>query len=90
MHKGITQMDVKVTEITRKRNSMAIHKRAQWRARYNLLTDSIRTAKRNVRMNDTDHKAKIELEGLQTLAQIMMMERNLITWDLRDTAYEWV
>lgn len=83
-------MTTKTDATTRKRNSLAIEKRAQWRVRYNMLSDSIREAKRHVRVHDADQKAKIELEGLQTLAQIMMAERNLITWDLRDSAYEWV
>lgn len=83
-------MTNKTDAITRKRNSLAIQKRAAWRLRYRILADSIRKAKRQVHEKPCDLTVKIELEGLQSLAQIMMMERNLITWDLRDTAYEWV
>lgn len=83
-------MTDRVIEIVRKRNSLAIQKRVAWRARYHILTASIRQAKQEVRSRPCDHTAKIELEGLQSLAQIMMAERGLITLDLRDTAYKWV
>lgn len=74
----------------RKRNKLSVEKRSSWRSRYALLTAAIRTAKRKRRDQPHDACAQIELEGLQTLAQIMMMERVMITWDLRDSAYEWV
>jgi len=83
-------MTDRVMEIVRKRNSLAIQKRAAWRARYHILAASIRDAKQEVRAKPCDHVAKIELEGLQSLAQIMMTERGLITLDLRDSAYKWV
>lgn len=80
----------KVPEVIRKRNKWSVDKRAQWRARYALLTAAIRTAKRKRADHPHDAHVQIELEGLQTLAQIMMLERNMITLDLRDSAYEWV
>ncbi len=82
-------MTDRVSDLIRNRNSLAIQKRAAWRLRYRILADSIRKAKRQVQAKPCDLTVKVQLEGLQSLAQIMMMERNLITWDLRDTAYEW-
>lgn len=81
---------IQVPEVIRKRNKQSVDKRAQWRARYALLTATIRTAKRKRVKHPHDAHVQIELEGLQTLAQIMMLERTLITLDLRDSAYEWV
>ena len=80
----------KVPEVIRKRNKLSVDKRTAWRARYAMLTVSIKAAKQRVQQRPSDARAQIELEGLQTLAQIMMMERNMITMDLRDSAYEWV
>jgi hypothetical protein len=80
----------KVPEVIRKRNKLSVEKRAAWRVRYALLTASIRAAKQQVRSRPTDARAQIELEGLRALAQIMMLERGMITWDLRDSAYRWV
>jgi hypothetical protein len=83
-------MTERVPDVIRKRNKLSVDKRDQWRGRYALLTASIKAAKQQRRMHPSDARAQIELEGLQTLAQIMMMERNMITLDLRDSAYEWV
>lgn len=80
----------KVSEVIRKRNKQAVDKRTAWRNRYAMLTHSIRSAKWRVKSTPCDAQLQIELEGLQALAQIMMMERNMISWDLRDSAYEWV
>lgn len=80
----------RVQDVIRKRNSVAIQKRDAWRARYKILARSIQQAKHRVKVQPCDHKCKIELEGLQSLAQIMMAERGLITLDLRDSAYKWV
>lgn len=80
----------KVPEVIRKRNKFSVERRASWRARYALLTATIRTAKHKRRVQPHDAHVQIELEGLQTLAQIMMREREIISMDLRDSAYEWV
>ena len=80
----------RVHDSIRKRNSVAIQKRDAWRVRYKLLVKSIQQAKLRLRLSPLDHQTKIELEGLQSLAQIMMTERMIITMDLRDSAYRWV
>lgn len=77
-------------ESLRRRNNQALARRAAWRTRYRLLATSIRRGKSAVKRNPVSHQLKIELEGLQSLAQIMMRERELITLDLKDSAYEWV
>ena len=74
----------------RRRNNQAVARREAWRTRYRLLATSIRRGKSAVKRHPASHQHKIELEGLQSLAQIMMMERTLITFDLRDSSYEWV
>ena len=79
-----------VTDHMRKRNKLAVEQRATWRLKYNTLVLSIREHKEQVRVNPSCYRSKIELEGLQTLAQIMMTERCMITLDLRDSAYRWV
>jgi hypothetical protein len=83
-------MTDRVHDIIRRRNSVAIQKRDAWRARYKLLVKSIQQAKLRNRLYPLDHQTKIELEGLQTLAQIMMTERMIIGMDLRDSAYKWI
>lgn len=83
-------MTERVPDVIRKRNKLSVEKRSAWRARYARLTASIKAAKQRVKTHPADARVQIELEGLQTLAQIMMMERNMITMDLRDSAYEWV
>lgn len=77
-------------ESLRRRNNQAVARRAAWRTRYRLLATSIRRGKSAVKRQPSSHQLKIELEGLQSLAQIMMRERELITLDLKDSAYEWV
>lgn len=74
----------------RKRNKLAVDQRSAWRVKYHALVRSIKTHKARVRENPTCYQSKIELESLRTLAHIMMTERNLITMDLRDSAYTWV
>lgn len=80
----------RVPEAIRKRNKLSVEKRAAWRARYARLANAIKQQKRKRREDPHNAQIQIELEGLQTLAQIMMLERTMITWDLRDSAYAWV
>lgn len=87
---GIQIMINPVTNHMRKRNKLAMDQRTAWRIKYNTLALSIREHKEQVRVNPTCYRSKIELEGLQTLAHIMMAERCMITFDLRDSAYKWV
>lgn len=83
-------MTERVDESIRRRNSLAVKQRDAWRTRYKLLARSIQVAKHRVRTSPMDHAVKLELEGLQSLAQIMMCERSIITMDLQDSAYRWV
>lgn len=80
----------RVPEAIRKRNKLSVEKRAAWRARYARLANAIKQQKRKRSEDPHNAQIQIELEGLQTLAQIMMLERTMITWDLRDSAYAWV
>lgn len=83
-------MSYRVDDSIRKRNKLAIEKRDQWRVRYNALVDSIKQAKRERNRHPTNLAYKVRLESLQTMANLMMRDRVLITFDLRDSAYEWV
>jgi hypothetical protein len=87
---GVSSMDNLVSNYTRKRNKLAVEQRTTWRIKYHALVHSIREHKQQVRENPSCYRSKIELESLQTLAQIMMTERCMITFDLRDSAYKWV
>jgi hypothetical protein len=79
-----------VDNSVRRRNSQAVQKRAVWRVRYAALTESIRMAKQRTKHVTASRTDLIELESMQTMAQIMMQERDLIQMDLVDSAYEWV
>jgi hypothetical protein len=83
-------MSHRVDDSIRKRNKLAVEKRNQWRNRYHTLVGSIKTAKRERNQNPCNLACKVQLEGLQTMAMLMMRDRALITFDLRDSASEWV
>lgn len=83
-------MSDRVDNSIRKRNSLAIIKRDQWRARYHALVRNIKRAKMERNANPSSLVHKIRLESLQTMATLMMRDRALITFELRDSAYEWV
>lgn len=83
-------MSYRVDDSIRKRNKLAIEKRDQWRKRYHALVRCIKVAKLERSRNPSMLAYKVQLESLQTLASLMMRERNILTMELRDSAYEWV
>lgn len=83
-------METKVDNSIRKRNSLAVQKRDAWRTRYYHLAYRIKQAKYLRGANPTSLAHQMELEVLQTTAQLMMRDRALLTMELRDSAYKWV
>jgi hypothetical protein len=83
-------MTNRVPESVRRFNSAAVARRDAWRGRYHVLVEQIRRAKDQVRRQPFDRGVKIQLESLQTMAQLMNMERAIIGMDLRASSYEWV
>jgi hypothetical protein len=84
-------MELRVDNSVRNRNKMAIERRDKWRRQYNELSRTIREVKgmRNLQTN-TRFMIQIELESLRLLAHQMMLDRNKIKNELRDSAYTWV
>ena len=74
----------------RQRNSRAIAQRGRWRSQYADLVAEIRAAKHQLRLDPVGKGAKIRLRALQTEAQLMMLQRELIRMDLEDSAYKYV
>jgi hypothetical protein len=84
------EMVNQVPKSLRRFNSAAVAKRDAWRVRYQILAAEIRMTKDTVRRNPFDAAARIRLESLQTMAQLMNLERDVIGMDLRVSAYKWV
>ena len=84
----------RVSEDVRRAHSAAIRRRAQWRERYAVLSMSIRKHKQHLqkvnRANSNDRAAEIELHALRHYADLMMLDREWIKCELRETAYEYV
>ena len=83
-------MEIKADNSVRKRNALAVQKRDAWRVRYQHLVYRIKQAKHLRAANPTSLAHQMELECLQTTAQLMMRDRALLTMELRDSAYTWV
>ena len=82
-----------VSDQQRKDNQRAIRRRAQWRERYEFLSRWIRQSKQRLqeahRHNRFDRETEVQLDGLRTAANIMMISREIISIDLQDTAYQY-
>ena len=74
----------------RRRNSRAVATRARWRRQYAELVQEIKAAKQAVREDPRGRATKLRLRTLQLSAQVMMIDRGMITDDLILTAYKWV
>lgn len=83
-------MKSRVDEAIRRRNSLAVVKRDAWRSRYKLVVENIKSAKLELRRDPCNALKQVQLESCRAMAQIMMMEREMLGWELRDSAYEWV
>jgi hypothetical protein len=83
-------MTTKVDPALRRSNSRAVEHRNQWRARYSHVTRLIRLNRSFLRNDPNNVELMINLESLRLRANLLMMERDLISNELRRTAYEWV
>ena len=82
---------VRVSNRIRNANQTAIVKREQWRSDYNALTRLIRKVKSEVRTsNQGNLEKRIMLDALRSQANFMMMFRDSIKMELRETAYVYV
>lgn len=81
---------VRADETIRRSNSRAVEARQQWRAKYAVLVNEIKAAKRAVHNDPQGRASKIRLESLQNMADMMMLDRAVIREDLVQTSYEWV
>jgi hypothetical protein len=82
------------SEELRRAHSRAIRRRAKWRRDYALLSRAIRETKQRIsnayRNNSVDMVAEVQLRALRQAANLAMLDRIDVLWDLRDTAYTYV
>lgn len=78
-----------VSELVRKENSRAIHKRDRWRSRYAEVSLAIQIIKRDLQKYPWDNNLRVQLSCMRDSANRMMIQRALIAEDLRATAYTW-
>ena len=78
----------------RRYNRRSIQRRDEWRVRYALVTqairsnrDQLRAAHRGGKLNPMAHTM---LRSLRHTAYLMMLDREVIGMYLRDSAYRWV
>lgn len=88
-------MTEQASELMRRENRRAVQRRAEWRAKYRLVTQAIRAQREQIKQSHaadggSDALAQVTLRSLQLTARLMMLDRDDIAWDLRDTAYRWV
>ena len=82
------------TELQRRYNRRSIQRRNEWRVQYALVTqairsnrDQLRAAHRGGKLNPMAHTM---LRSLRLTAHLMMLDREDIAWDLKNSAYRWV
>jgi hypothetical protein len=78
----------------RRYNRRSTQRRNEWRVQYALVTqairsnrDQLRAAHRGGKLNPMAHTT---LRSLRHTAYLMMLDREVIGMDLRDSAYRWV
>lgn len=74
----------------RRANSRAVQERARWRARYAELVQEIKATKQRRREDPHNRSYEIHLSALRINAQLMMIDRSMLTMDLQSTAYRYV
>ena len=74
----------------RRANSRAVQERDRWRRQYSDLVQEIKLTKHRRREEPWNRAHEIHLNALRIHAQIMMIDRNMLSEDLRMTAYRWV
>jgi hypothetical protein len=79
-----------VSEHLRRANSRAVQERARWRKQYADLVQEIKQTKQRRREDPQNRSHEVNLNALRIHAQIMMIDRNMLTQDLQMTAYRWV
>lgn len=79
-----------VSEHMRRQNSRAVEKRDRWREQYAQVSLVIKRLKRDLRDHPGDRNAQVQLKCMRTAANIMMMQRDVLSERLYDTAYAWV
>lgn len=83
-------MTYKVDPAVRSSNSRAVENRNQWRTRYAHITKMIRLARSHLRRDPNNSELMLLLESLRMRANLLMLEREFISHELRRTAYVWV
>jgi hypothetical protein len=83
-------MTYKVDPAVRRSNTRAVENRAQWRTRYSQITKMIRLARSHLRSDPNNSELMLLLDSLRMRANLLMLEREFISHELRRTAYVWV
>lgn len=81
---------IPVSAQLRRANSRAVQERDRWRRQYSDLVQQIKLTKHRRREEPMNRAHEIHLNALRIHAQIMMIDRNMLSEDLRMTAYRWV
>jgi ribosomal protein S15P/S13E len=79
-----------VSEHMRRQNSRAVEKRDRWREKYAQITLIIKKLKQHLRAHPGDRAAQVQLKCMRFAANIMMMQRDVLSERLYDTAYVYV
>jgi hypothetical protein len=81
-------------EQQRRDNRRAVLRRKEWRQQYSLVSQAIRTNRAQLKQahqqGKNDAVALCSLRSLKLTAHLMMLDREDIAWDLRNSAYRWV
>lgn len=86
---------IMVPESVRKANSRAVSDRTRWRQQYATVSSAIRQAKQRLRMaqavglNQLVRDEAMIITALRTRADVLMLFREVISADLRRTAYRY-
>ena len=78
----------------RRYNRRSTQRRDEWRVQYALVTQAIRASRNQIKQahrgGTHDAVAGATLRSLRHTAYLMMLDREVIGMDLRDSAYRWV
>ena len=82
------------TELQRRYNRRSTQRRQEWRVQYALVTQAIRASRNQIKQahrgGTHDAVAGATLRSLRLTAHLMMLDREDIAWDLKNSAYRWV
>ena len=80
----------RASEETRRANSRAVRKRSEWKSRYAVMTQAIRTTKTERAAMANSREMDMILLSLRVEANRLMERREQIAQELRDTSYKYV